>query len=56
MLSQCEPKPEIVPNCNILTTPRVVHEANPTFAQFGNTFVFDENAQKAIPDVDICTN
>ncbi len=54
MLSQCEPKPEIVPNCNILTTSRVVHEANPTFAQFGNTFVFDENAQKAIPEIDIC--
>ena len=52
--SQCEPKPEIVPNCNILTTSRVVHEANPTFAQFGNTFVFDENAQKKIPDLDIC--
>ena len=52
--SQCDPKPEVVPNCNILTTPRVVHEANPTFAQFGNTFVFDENAQKEIPDVDIC--
>jgi len=44
----------VVPNCNILTTSRVVHEANPTFAQFGNTFVFDENAQKEIPDVDIC--
>ena len=52
--SQCDPKPEVVPNCNILTTSRVVHEANPTFAQFGNTFVFDENAQKEIPDVDIC--
>ena len=56
ILSQCEPKPEIVPNCNILTTSRVVHEANPTFAQFGNTFVFDENAQKKIPDLDICTD
>ena len=55
ILSQCKPKPEVVHNCNILTTSRVVHEANPTFAQFGNTFVFDENAQKEIPDVDICT-
>jgi hypothetical protein len=55
ILSQCSPyKVELVPNCNILTTSRVVHEANPTFAQFGNTFVFDENAQKAIPDLDIC--
>jgi len=55
ILSQCSPyKVELVPNCNILTTSRVVHEANPTFAQFGNTFVFDENAQKVIPEIDIC--
>ena len=46
--SQSEAQPNIVPTNSIRPTRRVINEKNPTFAQFGDTFVFANLQQTSL--------